>query len=139
MSEVDNNEPEVDNPARAVDNPADPLAAMRAMMTELLAPLQTQVAELVTSKKELEAENTRLREEAIKNADISFASDVPSHLRSDDRLVDPNRMSKARSVTIRTRPVVENPQDYQNVIDVGGLVQNTMEKIMGLAEDRENA
>lgn len=129
MSEVDKNEPEVDNPARAVDNPPDPMAAMRAMMAELLAPLQTQI-------KELGAENTRLREEAIKNAESGFADNVPNHLRSDDRLVDPGRMSKARSVTIRTRPVVENPQDYANVVDAGGLVHNTMEKILGSAEDR---
>lgn len=129
MSEVDKNGPEVVNPAPVVDNSVDPMAAMKAMMAELLAPLQTQIKELVT-------ENTRLREEAIKNAESNFADNVPQHLRSDDRLVDPGRMSKARSVTIRTRPVVENPSDYANVVDPGGLVHNTMEKIMGPVEER---
>lgn len=70
-------------------------------------------------------QNQALQEQVTKSSAMDYAEGVPAHLRRGDPAVDPNRMSVARSVTIATRPVIENPEQYQNVVDPGTLVRNT--------------
>lgn len=77
----------------------------------------------------LVAQNARLQEELQKVSATGYADGVPQHLRRHDPNVDPSRLSVARSVTLATRPVVENPDQYQNVVDPGGLsINNAMRR-----------
>lgn len=73
--------------------------------------------------------NQRLQEQVQKSSATDYAEGVPEHMRRADPAVDPSRMSVARSVTIATRPVQENPEQYANVVDPGGLyVNNAMKR-----------
>lgn len=62
---------------------------------------------------ELKAENVRLNEKQI-NQERQAASGVRH---TSDTSVNLNGVTAARSVTIRTRPVQDSPEDYINVVD----------------------
>lgn len=68
--------------------------------------------------------NAQLQEEVLKNNHLGYADGIPPEMQRTDSAVDPRRMSVARSVTIATRCVVENPEQYSNVVDPGGLSIN---------------
>lgn len=76
--------------------------------------------------------NQALQEQAQRSSSMEYADGVPAHLRRGDPNVDPNRMSVAMSVTIPTRPVQENPEQYKNVVDMGSIYANdAMKRIPG--------
>ncbi len=110
----------------------DPQQQIKDMLKEALEPLQV-------SLKEMMAENARLRNELVEKEALQYAPGVPQHLRRDDPLVDPSRMSVARSVTISTRPVRDNPGDYRAAIDPGELVKHTKGHQLVPFDKRTNA
>jgi len=130
--------PSITVPAPAPPAPApDPMEAMRQMMTELMAPMQT-------SLRELTEENARLREQVEKKEKVEFAENVPFHLRSDDPLVPVGDDRFGRRVVLATAAATpdfvrrEIPHAQGRIVDAGGLVRNTMEKIMGADDGRED-
>jgi len=69
---------------------------------------------------------TKLEEEnkALK-AKAEAAEATPAHLATNAGNGTQYRASVARSVTIPTRPVVENPEQYENVISLGDVSQRS--------------
>jgi hypothetical protein len=108
----------------------DPIAAMRAMMEEVMAPMKTHMAEL-------EAENKRLREIAEKKDHTDFADNVPFHLRSDDPLVPVGDDRFGRRVVLGTAAADaafvarEIPHARGRIVNHGGLVKNTIQNVLG--------
>jgi hypothetical protein len=108
----------------------DPIAAMRAMMEEVMAPMKTHMAEL-------EAENKRLREIAEKKDHTDFADNVPFHLRSDDPLVPVGDDRFGRRVVLGTSAADaafvarEIPHARGRIVNHGGLVKNTIQNVLG--------
>jgi hypothetical protein len=106
------------------------MEAMRKMMSNLLTPMQT-------SLRELQEENARLREQVEKKEKVGFADNVPFHLRSDDPLVPVGDDRFGRRVVLATAAATpefvhrEIPHAQGRIVDAGGLVRNTAEKIMG--------
>lgn len=98
----------------------DPLTILRQVISEALSPLAQKVERLGAA---LDKTTAELREEIQQVQAHSFADGVPASLRTDDPAIR-GRMSAARSVTIPTRPVVENPQDYTNVAS-DNIVRNS--------------
>ncbi len=70
------------------------------------------------NNKELAAKNAALEQAMAETA-------VQSHLLTGDNARSGLRMDVARSVTIPTRPVRENPEQYQHVINLGDVAQRS--------------
>ena len=90
-------------------------------LTDLKALISGAVQEAV---KPFADANAKLQEQVIQSGQLGYADNIPQHLRRGDPNVDPSRMNIARSVTIATRPVRENPEQYANIVDPGGLSIN---------------
>lgn len=100
-------------------------ASPEEKVTISLSDFKALVAEAVKEAVQPFAEaNAKLQEQVAQASHMAYADGIPAHLRRGDPTVDPSRMQVARSVTIATRPVMENPEQYQNVVDPGGLSIN---------------
>ncbi len=105
--------------------PNQPVSEPEEKVTISLADFKSLVADAVREAVAPFAEaNAKLQEQVAQASQMSYADSIPAHLRRGDPNVDPSRMSVARSVTIATRPVRENPEQYANVVDPGGLSIN---------------
>ena len=86
-------------------------------LDELLAEVRSQRTMLEDLVKENKALKEQLTEINNKKESAKYADGVPMEMRRSDPKVDPSKMQAARSVTIMTRPVAEQPKDYVNVVD----------------------
>lgn len=104
-------------------------------MDDLRAMMKEAVQEAVlAATAPLLHKNEQLQAEVAQSSGMTYAEGVPQHLRRGDPSVDPNRMSVARSVTLATRPVIENPDQYTHVVDASGLVRNSFSGGFGAPE-----
>jgi hypothetical protein len=115
-------DPETDNPTPL---PASPAPAPPPLPSPGMEEVLKAITEMQAQLSALAEENAKLRAEVSKSSGMDYAEGVPAHLRRGDPAVDPRRMSVARSVTVATRPVIENPEQYRNVVAPGGLSINT--------------
>lgn len=99
----------------------DPFHLLKQMVEEIMSPVIKKLDHLVD-------DNAKLHEEIASVKNHNFADGVPAHLRGSahDPAINTGRMSAARSVTIATRPVRENPEEYKNVVDPGTVVRNSL-------------
>jgi hypothetical protein len=84
------------------------------------APEQASIApdplvEILRRLKSLEEENASLKEQV--------AAAAPQHLATDAGNKMTYRANVARSVTIATRPVVENPEQYEHIVNPNDVAQ----------------
>lgn len=121
-------DPELNQPTSSEPAPAPaPPQQVTLSMDDLRAMMKEAVQEAVAAATApLLQKNEKLQAEVAQSSGMDYADGVPSHLRRGDVAVDPSRMSVARSVTLATRPVVENPEQYRNVVDASGLVRNSI-------------
>ncbi len=70
--------------------------------------------EILARLKNLEAENLALKEQVTAQ---------PAHLATDAGNKMAYRANVARSVTIATRPVVENPEQYEHIVNPNSVSQ----------------
>jgi hypothetical protein len=68
--------------------------------------------------------NVKLQEKIAAVSKLEYAEGVPGRLQRHDTNFVPSRMDVAMSATIATRPVIENPEQYQHVVDPTGLSVN---------------
>ena len=112
------------SPVEPETNPAispEPEEKVTISLSDLRTLIRENVKEAVAP---LIERNAQLQEEVAKAGHLEYATGIPLELQRTDVNVDPRRMSVARSVTIATRCVVENPDQYRNVVDPGGLSVN---------------
>lgn len=112
----------------------DPALALQTRMLKMLDTMESRMAAL-------EAENKVLRAQAEQN----LINETPNHLKaSSPGVFNPTEDRFARRVVVATAAADpdfvarEIPQAQGRIVDTGGLVKNTLEKIMG-GGDRENA
>lgn len=107
-------EPETNPPANSEEKISLSITDLRKLVSDAI---QEAVAPLVQR-------NQELQEEVTKAGHLDYADGIPLEFQRTDLNVDPRRMQVARSVTIATRCVIENPEQYRNVVDPGSLSMN---------------
>ncbi len=111
-------EPETNQPVSPEPVPEEKVSLS---LTDLKALISGAVQEAVAP---FAKANLELQEKIAQAGRLEYAENIPGHLQRRDPNFAPSRSDVARSVTIATRPVIENPEQYSNVVDPGGLSIN---------------